>query len=428
MKRKYEDFSTAPGMSTWVDASPEYKRQYIERQKSKEIKKELLTLVKLPKEETTLIEPIETPIEPSGSQSIELITTIEKNSSGVVTAAYYGEEVLKKKKVKRRYPLIEITPNTAASNFIDDKFFDSIKYEITDKPLGKILLISDVRGWAWWNKSNYIKRYLSDEFHFDIINALEVRNNAIDCNKYDLYVTYGYSYITMVRRADISKRVTGITAHRPTEVISPMMNKARYLHANSMLLYNELLQMAKPSQKCYYVPNGVDEVLFHEVTPIKADGELVAGHVGKKCDVKGQDEFILPAIEKAGVQSIYNMNDYRDRKPYTEMWKMYQNMDVFIVASVEDGTPNGALEAAACGRPIISNRIGNMPEFIVDGENGFLVERNVDAYVEKLEYFKNNRAELIRMGKNARKTVEMSWTWKQQAENWRAMFTDILVK
>jgi glycosyltransferase involved in cell wall biosynthesis len=96
------------------------------------------------------------------------------------------------------------------------------------------------------------------------------------------------------------------------------------------------------------------------------------------------------------------------------------------VSSETDGTPNGALEAAACGRPIISNKIGNMPEFIVDGYNGFLVPRNIEAYVEKLLYLKHNRTHLVEMGKNARKTIETGWTWKIQAENYRKMFRSII--
>ena len=111
--------------------------------------------------------------------------------------------------------------------------------------------------------------------------------------------------------------------------------------------------------------------------------------------------------------------------PHSEMPMIYNQMDCFVVASIEDGTPNPALEAAACGRPIISNNIGNMPEFIKDGYNGFIVPRKIGAYVEKIRYFKETRNELIRMGNNARKTVMESWTWKKQAENYRAMFREI---
>ena len=103
-------------------------------------------------------------------------------------------------------------------------------------------------------------------------------------------------------------------------------------------------------------------------------------------------------------------------------------MDVFVVASLEDGTPNPALEAASCGRPIISNRIGNMPEFIKDGYNGFLVGRTVAEYVDKIKWLQDNRSKMINMGLRARETVEKYWTWEIQAENYRKMFRDIFVK
>jgi glycosyltransferase involved in cell wall biosynthesis len=141
--------------------------------------------------------------------------------------------------------------------------------------------------------------------------------------------------------------------------------------------------------------------------------------------LKGQKDFIYPAVKKAGANFISNVKNWSERKPHKDMWEIYQNMDCFIVASTEDGTPNPALEAAACGRPIISNRIGNMPEFIRDGYNGFLVDKNINAYVEKITYLKNNRDKLIEMGNNARKTVEEGWTWKIQSYNYRNMFREI---
>ena len=399
MAKKYESFNITPGMASWREMPADYKKQYAE----------YIQIINK---------------NDSHAREAELARKLIEIENRIKSTNVESSIEMAKKKKKP----VTIELERSVSNFIDDKFFNAKKYEITKNPIGKILLIPDVKGWAWWNKSQYLKQYLSDEFHFDVTCALE-GHPTINPNRNDLYVTYGYSYVMMTRVVTKNKRVTGITAHRPIEVLRPFMAKAKYLHANSLLLLNELQGMASADQSCYYVPNGVDEELFHEVTPINPEGKLVAGHVGKKCPAKGQEDFILPAIQKAEVESMYNMNDYRNRLPYTEMWRMYQNMDVFVIASVEDGTPNGALEAAACGRPIISNRIGNMPEFIKDGYNGFLLDnRNVDEYVDRLKYLQNNRDKLIEMGKNARKTVEEGWTWKIQAENWRYMFKDILVK
>ena len=113
---------------------------------------------------------------------------------------------------------------------------------VSSKP--KILFICDVKGWAWWIKSNYIKRYINDEFDIDIINFIgSGSNRKINDSKYDLYFTFGYSFINKLK-GNISKnrKITGVTAHRPLNVIIPKMRMAGYIHANSILLYNELKQ------------------------------------------------------------------------------------------------------------------------------------------------------------------------------------------
>lgn len=298
--------------------------------------------------------------------------------------------------------------------------------EIIDrKP--KILFITDVKGWAWWIKSEYLKKYLSDEFDIDIINVISKNGGYqlgnVNQKKYDLYFTYGFSYIDFLTAVPLKRKITGVTAHRARNVIFPKMKLAGHQHANSILLLKELQNMG--FQRTFYVPNGVDEELFKPYKPIKKEGDIIVGHVGKETPLKGQKEFILPAVQMAGAKSYTNLRTWKDRLPHTEMPKIYNEMDVFVVASTEDGTPNPALEAAACGRPIISNAIGNMPEFIEDGYNGFIVPKKINAYVEKINYFKNNRDELIRMGENARKTVEEGWTWKIQSENYRKMFRTI---
>jgi glycosyltransferase involved in cell wall biosynthesis len=285
-----------------------------------------------------------------------------------------------------------------------------------------IILLCDVKGWAWWNKSQYLKHYLSDEFNIYIDYVIGSGSSKILNRNYDLYFTYGYSYISHFARIKSDRKMTGVTAHRPLDMIKKYM-KTDHVHANSIMLKKELETFHK---NVHYVPNGVDENLFKLTKPIEMNGELVVGHVGKKCIQKGQDNIIIPAINKSETKSITHLNDYRNKKPYCKMYELYNNMDVFVVASDEDGTPNPALEAAACGRPIISNRIGNMPEFIIDGYNGFLVEKNVDAYVEKLEWCKRNKDKVIEMGQNARKTIEEGWTWSTQAERYREMFRKVL--
>ena len=390
MIKKYTEFNVMPGMSTWIDMPLDYKKQYyihqekIKKQKDKK-RKEVEQLKKLTPQKTL------TPMQ------IESMKSMIKESKINVDAHF--------------------------SNMLDEKFFNELNKDIKYKDgLKNIILICDVRGWAWWNKSQYLKHYLHNEFNFDIINVIGPGAINIDQNKYDLYFTYGFSYIDKVRRVPKNKKMTGVTAHRPESVIRPAMGKTNHVHANSIMLFEEI---KKFNSNVHYVPNGVDEDLFRPVKSIDSSGQLVVGHVGKKCKEKGQSQIIQPAIEKSGASSYVNTNDYRNKLPYCQMFKKYQDFDIFIVASDEDGTPNPALEAAACGRPIISNRIGNMPEFIKDGYNGFLVEKNINAYVDKIRWCMEHKEEVIRMGMNARKTVLEGWTWKIQSEKYRKMFREV---
>ena len=348
---------------------------------------------------------------------------IQKNQIERRVSEIFG----KKPELKKRAIIKERESNIGVPRkqfYHEEKDKLPIKVDPNRKP--KILFISDVMGWAWWIKSQYIKKYLSDDFKIDVTCLLGegcTPKNKVNQTKYDLYFTYGFSYIDFLYRVPKKKKITGITAHRQKHVIFPKMRMAGYQHANSKMLLKELHDMG--FKKAYYIPNGVDHELFRPIEPIKPKGELIVGHVGKECPVKGQREFIIPAIQTCKAKSATNLRTWKDRLPHTEMPMIYNQMDVFVVASIEDGTPNPALEAAACGRPIISNQIGNMPEFIKDGYNGFIVPRKIGAYVEKIKYFQEHRSELIRMGNNARKTVLENWTWEKQAENYRSMFKNI---
>ena len=288
----------------------------------------------------------------------------------------------------------------------------------------KVLFICDVKNWAWYFKSVQLKRYLSNEFEIDI--ACVIAGDKIDPKKYDVYFTFGHSYIDIEPLKGIpkDKKVTGITSHRPISVIAPKMKLAGAVHANSKLL---LSQLRNVHDNIYYLPNGVDENLFQPTKPIPNKREnIIVGHVGKLSPLKGQREFIEPAVKKAKCLYHPNYKDYTEALTHETMPSAYNGFDCFIVASQEDGTPNTALEAAACGRPIISNRVGNMPEFIQNGVNGFLVDKDIDKYVEKILYLRDHRDELIKMGNAARQTVEKEWTWKMQSENYRMMLWDIV--
>jgi N-acetyl-alpha-D-glucosaminyl L-malate synthase BshA len=81
--------------------------------------------------------------------------------------------------------------------------------------------------------------------------------------------------------------------------------------------------------------------------------------------------------------------------------------DVFVLASDQESFGLSALEAMACGVPVVATRVGGVPEVVQDGLTGFLAP--VDdpaAFAERLATLLSDRARSRAMGREARRDVE----------------------
>ena len=52
----------------------------------------------------------------------------------------------------------------------------------------------------------------------------------------------------------------------------------------------------------------------------------------------------------------------------------YNAIDLYIIASREEGGPKAVLESLACGVPLVSTKVGMSSDLIVHNENGYLVD------------------------------------------------------
>lgn len=288
-----------------------------------------------------------------------------------------------------------------------------------------VLMIIDVPGWAWDIKAKQIIKYLSDEFDFTLYYGQSITQSVIS-KEFDIYFTFECGQLNNIRGIPYDRLITGVTAHTYVRLrnYKEHLKNCKFIHANSVLLYNEIKEFNK---HCYYLPNGVNESLFSYVER-DITKPFTVGYVGKELRAKGLRDYIIPACNEAGVKLKKQVCKYNsDNKiEHGDMPKWYEDIDVVLIASDMDGTPNQLLEAASVGRTFIGNRIGNVPEFVKEGVNGFMVDKEIKCYVEKLIELKKDREKCKRMGIEARKTVLKDWTWKTQAENYRMMFKDFL--
>lgn len=86
-------------------------------------------------------------------------------------------------------------------------------------------------------------------------------------------------------------------------------------------------------------------------------------------------------------------------------------IDVFALASLNEGISNTLLEAMACGLPVVSTAVGGTPELIRHGENGFLVEaRDYEGFADCLARYVNSAALRFEHGLRNRQTISSQFT------------------
>jgi glycosyltransferase involved in cell wall biosynthesis len=84
----------------------------------------------------------------------------------------------------------------------------------------------------------------------------------------------------------------------------------------------------------------------------------------------------------------------------------YAICDAVVLTSASEGTPVTIIEALAAGRPVVSTRVGGVPDVVDEGETGFLVRRgDTHAMAERLELLARNPERAQAMGETGRTRV-----------------------
>ena len=103
----------------------------------------------------------------------------------------------------------------------------------------------------------------------------------------------------------------------------------------------------------------------------------------------------------------------------------YNSLDVILCTSLVENFPTVLLEAGACGVSAVAFNVGGIPDIIVDGINGFVVETQENA-VLKLEMLLND-SELHRtLSRQARRHVEDNYGLDVVLRKYMGLYTDLI--
>lgn len=119
--------------------------------------------------------------------------------------------------------------------------------------------------------------------------------------------------------------------------------------------------------------------------------------------------------EKKKLQNLIDKNNLQDRvflagfkEDANRLLKAY---DIGILTSRQENLPYVLLEMGLSELPVIASWVGGIPEVVVNGESGILVQKgNVEEIESAMRNLIKNEEERFRFGKNLRERVEKNFT------------------
>jgi glycosyltransferase involved in cell wall biosynthesis len=128
---------------------------------------------------------------------------------------------------------------------------------------------------------------------------------------------------------------------------------------------------------------------------------------------KGQSNEMKKLVahaEKLGIRDNIIFTGYF---PDEKLPRLYQAADVFAFSTFYENLPFAVLEALSTGLPVVTTRVGGIPEIIDSGKNGFLVQPfNAKELSDRVLHLLEHPAEADEMGFLARKTILERFDWR----------------
>lgn len=331
----------------------------------------------------------------------------------------------------------------------------------------RLVLVADVRDWAYDNIAQQIGRHLGDVWDVRVVYLADYES-ATDClfdvvtNReadvahffwrealFDILggsspaaiaARHGVDVEAFGARLAVVAFTTSVYDHlytTPDALASrePFLWLVDAYSVSSEILHGVYARPGLPAPDLV-IEDGVDLELFRpppDGRPQDGGRALVVGWSGNSewnrtadTDPKGFHTVLLPAIARLradGVAVDVHLADVAvARRPRDEMPAFYQGIDVLVCSSVAEGTPNPVLEAMACGAAVVSTEVGIVPQVLGHEQRPFMLrERTPDVFAAALRRLAEDRALLRRLAEENVRRIR-DWTWAQQMPKWMALF------
>jgi glycosyltransferase involved in cell wall biosynthesis len=227
-------------------------------------------------------------------------------------------------------------------------------------------------------------------------------------------------------------------------------SRASVVAPNSVELTQIFEDLGIARDKFYFYRMGVDTELFHPAADMRTDGhEVQVVFVGSLIERKGPQD-LLKAVADDSLEQV-QLVIVGDGKYRTELemmaeelglvhriqWKgmvspseeaeILRESDIFCMPSYMEGTPNVVYEAMAVGLPVVSTRVGGIPDQVAEGKTGLLCDAgNVEQLRQCLTRLVQQPDLRRKMGRAGHeRIIDSKLSWDGSAEEFDKIFSDL---
>jgi len=257
-------------------------------------------------------------------------------------------------------------------------------------------------------------------------------------------------YVVFTHGRDVGYRLRGSRGFLLSRTRRRTFQRAAAVFAVSHAIADAVMRLGVPKSRVFLAPPGIALDSWQPVPAercreiarsLKIEGKRVVLSVSRLAPIKGISTMTaaLPLVLEEFPQCVYVIGGGGEEESALrrqaenlgvaehvifagevcgELKKaLYQICDVFVLPcrDLPDGPVEGFgivfLEAAACGKPVVAGRTGGVPDAVVDGATGILVDpESPAALADAVVRLLRDRDLADALGKQARARVEtMSW-------------------